>query len=132
MSKIVIRKTNEMVKIKIDISYIGPLSYQYKKSLSDDLNYKSTDMPPKAFPHDYLIGKGNEVIDNIANDNTWYIKIINPSDKKLEYELKLEWYQGDDKVPLYTWPEDKSEQKGMISASTDHITLTGNCYYDNQ
>lgn len=116
MEIIKIRKSEEIVKIKITIKYVGPSKYSYAISAIKSFDYKSTDTPPKVFPHEYTIGIGKDLVLIENHNNSVIIQLMNPTAKSLNYELVvIEWFQGDDKTPLYTWPIEGSQQGIVIS-----------------
>ena len=131
MEFIEINNNNEIVKIKISISYVGPCKYIYVVAPDKFFNYSTADVPLKPFPHIFEIGDGKNILLPGNDSNNWSIQIMNPSDKDLDYELSIEWYQGINTAPVYTWPQDTKARKGVIKAHVDHILFSGNCNYES-
>lgn len=115
MKFIKVRNTEEIVKIKIMIEYVGPSKYSYAISSSNSFDYKSSNTPPKPFPHLYDIGMGKVIILKGNHFNSVAIQLINPSSQVLDYKLFINWYQGDDVEPIYTWPKTAKEQNGKFA-----------------
>jgi len=129
MEFINVKKTNEVVKIKITIEYVGSSEYDFVLSPGNHYNYSSTNVPAIKYPHEHLIGESQDVVKMGKRNNNWSVQIINPSDKDIEYVFKIEWYQGEADTPIHVWPATEDKQKGTIGAHTDHILFSGKCQY---
>ena len=130
MEFIKIRNSTDVVRIKITIDYVGPSEYIYVITPGNNFKYSSDQIPNVPYPqeHDLVIGEKLLTIGNRANN--WSIQLINPSTSDLDYDIKIDWYQGNDGAPLYTWPSDPTSQKGTLKADMDHILFSGNCVYE--
>ncbi len=122
-----IRNSEEVVKVKIKQKFEGFGVYAYEKHPTAKEIYSTDQEPPLPFPHEFTIGKGNDLKKNYRG-NIWEITLINLEQKKLNYNLSFEWYQGNDKKPLYTWPEKNNEKEGTLE-NGKHVTFRGKCFY---
>jgi hypothetical protein len=130
MEFIKVRDSEEIVRIKITIKYVGPCKYTYVISPGNSYNYSTADVPLKPFPHEYNIGRGRDIILIGNNNNNWSIQLMNPSDQDLNYEVFIEWYQGKEKESIYCWPK-KNSRKGIVKGHIDHIVFSGICIYES-
>lgn len=129
MEFIKVRNSEEIVKIKISVEFVGPSKYIYVIAPGNSFNYSTAEIPLKPFPHEYSIGMGKDIISIGNSNNNWSFQLINPSDQDLKYLVMIEWYQGNDNEPIYIWPKDIKSQQGKVKANVDHIVFSGSCIY---
>jgi hypothetical protein len=129
MELIPIRNTDEIVSIKIFVDYKGPSKSMYLVNNAKIFRYSSDQVPPKPFPHVYPIGKGMDLLPLANRNNNWNFQLVNPTENGIDYEIYIEWWQGEDKAPLYTWEVNPADRTGNVPATTDPTILEGSSRY---
>jgi len=104
MEYITVRKTEEMVRIEIMVEYVGPYKYIYQNTTTGAVEYSSEQEPPIPFPHKYDIGIGLDVVKPENCNNTFDLELRNLTGSDQFFIIKIEWFQGEDKTPIYVWP----------------------------
>lgn len=118
MEQITISNSEEQVKIKITINFVGVSDYTYSTP--------SGQFPKKdKMDYEYPVGNGIERLKSGNKCDNWKINLLNQGKDELDYEYKIEWFQGG--IPVHKWPAD-NVGKGKLKKN-ERLSKEGNSVY---
>lgn len=124
MKFIKLEDNNEFVHIKIKVEFLGAWKYIYIVTLMPEIEFRyRSDLP--VIPHEHPINQASKLI---GSSNNWDFQLLNQSNMDLDYEVRIDWFQGTDENPIDSWVHD-SATEGKFKQGEDPKRFPFSCKY---